>query len=118
MNKLRPIKIKEKLLIEFLLKKCELNPSDYVISELVDDYENAKMGSIGLGQPNVEYAGDIIQAEYTDTDLVQVVITLTKDTDNQLLDLDFWKVDFSKLIKYPSPEELVFKIPYTPFGQE
>ncbi|WP_407654650.1 DUF6984 family protein [Arcicella aquatica] len=36
-------------------------------------------------------------------------MTLTKNKNNQLLDLDFWKVDFSGLITYPKPEEVRWK---------
>jgi hypothetical protein len=34
------------------------------------------------------------------------MITLTHDTEGQLLDLDFWKTDFSKLLKYPTLGEI------------
>jgi hypothetical protein len=67
------------------------------------------MGSINLNNSDTDlYDCDLIQAEYTDADKIPVVISLTKDKNNKLLDLDFWKSDFSKLIKYPKPEELVF----------
>lgn len=108
MNELRKIREEEVLLINYLLIKAKLNANEFIINELVDDYEGGKMGSIGLGQPNATYAGDIIQAEYVDTDGTDVIITLTKDTDNQILDLDFWKIDFSKLLQYPPPEKLSF----------
>ena len=108
MNELRKIREEEVLLINYLLIKANLNANEFIINELVDDYEGGKMGSIGLGQPNATYAGDIIQAEYVDTDGTDVIITLTKDTDNQILDLDFWKIDFSKLLQYPTPEKLSF----------
>jgi hypothetical protein len=117
MNELRPIREEEVILIKYLLQKSNINPSDYTINDLVDDYEGGKMGSIGLGKPSAEYDGDIIQAEYLDTDDVSVVITLTKDTNNQILDLDFWKIDFSKLLVYPVPEKLIFKEPYLPIGE-
>ena len=57
------------------------------------------MGSISLGIDNNpdDYDGDLIQVEYTDSDGIVVVITLTKNNKNQLLDLDFWKEDFSEL---------------------
>lgn len=66
------------------------------------------MGSISLGGNVNGYAGDLIQAEYVDIDDTPVVITLTQDTDGQLLDLDFWKVDFTKLLEYPTPDRLIF----------
>lgn len=110
MLQLRKIREHERNLIVFLLQKLNLNLADYPINEDVDEYEGGVMGSIGLGNPDVSpYDGDLIQANYVDSDGLEVVITLTKDANNQLLDLDFWKVDFSKLITYPTPETLIFK---------
>jgi hypothetical protein len=92
-----------------LLDKLNLSITEYPINEDVEEYEGGIMGSISMGNPDVSpYDGDLIQANYIDTDGTAVVITLTKDTNNQLLDLDFWKVDFSKLIIYPTPENLTF----------
>lgn len=103
MNAKRLIRENEKELIRFLLRQLNLNPADYPYNEYVEEYEGGKMGSISLGGDVEGYAGDLIQVEYTDTDGTPVVITLTKDHQNRLLDLDFWKVDFSKLLEYPTP---------------
>ncbi|SKB59653.1 DUF6984 family protein [Dyadobacter psychrophilus] len=108
MSNIRPIRQNEIDLIHFLLSKLNLDPQDYPITEQVDEYEGGKMGSISLGGKVDAYDGDLIQAEYVDTDGTPVVITLTKDNQNHLLDLDFWKVDFSKLIDYPRPDQLIF----------
>ena len=118
MNELREIREEEIELIEFLLVKSILDSNQFIINEMVDEYEGGKMGSIGLGKVGAVYKSDIIQAEYTDIDGTEVIISLTKDTENQLLDLDFWKTDFSKLLKYPSPAELKFKENYTPFANK
>jgi hypothetical protein len=109
MNERRKIKEEEINLIVFLLNKVGLTAIEYPINELVEEYEGYVMGSIGLGNPKVcPYAGDLIQAKYIDTDGKEVAITLTMDENGQLLDLDFWKVDFSKLLVYPKPEDLFF----------
>lgn len=108
MSKIRPIRGEELDLIYFLLEKLNLDPIDFPVSEMVDEYEDGKMGSISLGGDVNGYAGDLIQAEYVDIDDTPVVITLTQDTQGQLLDLDFWKVDFSKLLEYPTPDKLIF----------
>ncbi len=109
MNPSRKIREEERNLIVFLLGKLNLKLKDFPINENVEEYEGGVMGSIGLGNPEISpYAGDLIQAKYVDIDEKEIVITLTKDTNNQLLDLDFWKVDFSKLSKYPVPENLIF----------
>ncbi|CAH0994908.1 hypothetical protein EMA8858_01021 [Emticicia aquatica] len=105
----RKIKEKEVNLIIFLLEKLGLKIEEYPINEDVEEYEGGKMGSISMGNPDISpYLGDLIQANYIDSDGTPVVITLTQDSNNQLLDLDFWKVDFSKLITYPIPENLTF----------
>lgn len=108
MSNIRPIRQNEIDLIHFLLLQLNLNPNDYPVSDEVDEYEGGKMGSISLGGNVDAYDGDLIQAEYVDSDGTPVVITLTRDNQNHLLDLDFWKVDFSKLIDYPRPDQLIF----------
>ncbi|QRR03417.1 DUF6984 family protein [Dyadobacter sandarakinus] len=106
MKNLRPIRENEKELIYFLLEQLNFDPIDYPFNTMVDEYEGGKMGSISLGGDPNSYAGDLIQVEYEDSDGTPVVITLTKDTRDQLLDLDFWKTDFSKLLLYPSPDQV------------
>ena len=107
MREKRIIRQNEKNLIEFLLNQLNLNPEEYPVDEYVDEYEDGKMGSISLGGDVGAYAGDLIQVEYVDSDEVPVVITLTKDDKNHLLDLDFWKVDFSRLIEYPTTDKII-----------
>jgi citrate lyase synthetase len=109
MNQTRKIRQNERELIAFLLEKLNLNVADYPINEEVFEYEGGKMGSISMNNNPDAYAGDLIQVEYIDTDNTPVMITLTHDTERQLLDLDFWKTDFSKLLKYPLVGEIVFK---------
>lgn len=109
MNEKRLIRTQEKELINFLLLQLNLNPADYRYDEYVDEYEGGKMGSISLGGDVEGYAGDLIQVEYIDIDGTPVVITLTKDHQNRLLDLDFWKVDFSKLLAYPTPDKVTIR---------
>lgn len=110
MNQTRKIRENERALIIFLLEKLNLNLADYHINEDVFEYEGGKMGSISLNNNPDAYAGDLIQVEYIDTDNVPVMITLTHDAEEQLLDLDFWKTDFSKLLKYPTVGEIIFKV--------
>ena len=104
MNKNRKIRQEETDLVTYLLQKCNLTSIDYPIAEEVFEYEGGIMGSINFaGSDPDAYDDDMIQAEYKDVDGVDVLITLTKDKNNRLLDLDFWKMDFSKLIRYPKP---------------
>jgi len=109
MNTKRPIREEEKIIIQFLLAKINSTEAEYPISAVVEEYEGSHMGSINLNNPNADlYDSDLIQAEYTDADKIPVVLSLTKDKNNRLLDLDFWKSDFSRLVQYPKPEELMF----------
>lgn len=107
MNKFRQIREEEKTLVVFLLSECNFTIQDYPITEKVSEYEGGIMGSINFAGSNPDlYDTDLIQAEYTDVDDVDVVITLTRDKNNHLLDLDFWKMNFSKLVRYPTPHQL------------
>lgn len=103
---MREIRTEEITLIHYLLDCIQLNAKDYPFASQVDEYEGGKMGSINLGGNPEAYDGDLIQVRYVDIDHIPVIITLTKDKNNQLLDLDFWKEDFSKLIKYPETTAL------------
>lgn len=105
----RLLRQEERDLIDFLLKQLNFNPEEYPVDEYVDEYEGGKMGSISLGGDVNGYAGDLIQVEYVDSDNIPVVITLTRDNKNHLLDLDFWKIDFSRLIDYPTPDKIIFR---------
>lgn len=103
----RKIRNEERILILFLLSQCNLTTEEYPVSEVVSEYEGGIMGSINLAGSDPDlYDTDLIQVKYSDIDGVEVIITLTKDKNNRLLDLDFWKMNFSKLIQYPSPGEL------------
>lgn len=107
MNETREIRPEELNLVTFLLAQCGFTPDDFPVASIVSEYEGGIMGSINMeGSDPGLYAGDLIQAEYTDVDGIEVIITLTRDTNNRLLDLDFWKMNFSKLIRYPTPDKL------------
>lgn len=109
MKEKRPIRQEEKILIEYIIYQLGLNPSDYPIKNQGEPYESSHMGSIGIGDEGAIYSHDLAQLEYIDSDQVYAVISLTVDQNNQLLDFDFWKEDFSALVKYPLPEDLIFK---------
>lgn len=106
MNPVRLIRADEIALIEFMLNRLGKQLSDFSINEQVEEYEQGKMGSISLGGNPEMYASDLLQVQYIDSDGIPVIISLTQDTDGKLLDLDFWKEDFSKLVLYPSPDKV------------
>ena len=108
--KTRPVKASELAIIQTLLSHIKAKPNQFTISKTAFEYEGGKMGSINLVIENQgDYKGDIAIAQYIDSDGIIVMITLTIDSNDNLLDLDFWKVNFEKLEKYPEPEELVFE---------
>lgn len=106
MNPIRAIRADELALIDFMLNQLGKQISEFTINEQVEEYEQGKMGSISLGGDPDKFAGDLLQVSYVDTDDVPVIISLTQDEDGKLLDLDFWKEDFSKLLLYPTPDKV------------
>ena len=75
---------------------------------LVEDMQDGGMGSIRFlatenNHPTCCKA--LAEAEYTD-DRVLVSIVLNGDNCGALSELDFWKVDFSPLSRYPRPSDL------------
>lgn len=107
MSQIRKIREEEILLAKHLLSLANKNPDEFTFSSDVDEYEGGVMGSINftLGDSS-DYAGDVIQVEYADEDGVRVLITLTENSKGELLDMDFWKENFSKLLRYPTPERV------------
>lgn len=75
----------------------------------VFDMNDGGMGSIHFLTSNEEgrgYGGTVAEVKYVDEDRVLVSITLSVDNAGELYELDFWKVDFSPLSRYPRPESL------------
>jgi hypothetical protein len=77
---------------------------EYRIPTHVLDLNDGGMGSLQLN--NGKHSKDLIQAQYIDLDGQKVIITLTENEKRELFDLDFWKVDFEPLKKFPLPEDI------------
>lgn len=107
MSQIRRIREEEIILAKHLLVLGKKNPDEYSFAKEVDEYEGGVMGSINftLGDSG-DYAGDIVQVEYHDQDGIRVLITLTQNSKGELLDMDFWKENFTKLLQYPKPVEV------------
>jgi hypothetical protein len=74
---------------------------------LVSEMQDGGMQSIRfVGGKNRRRAGSIAEARCLDDDGVMVRVELNVDEAGCLFELDFWKVDFSPLRRYPSPEDL------------
>jgi hypothetical protein len=75
----------------------------------VEDMSDGAMGSIRfLSPPGIErHFGEVIaRAEYLDQDGILVSISINSDQLGEPYELDFWKVDFSPLGRYPEPSQL------------
>jgi hypothetical protein len=78
-------------------------------SALVEDMDDGGMGSIRF-LPSADQvsrtAHAIAQGEYIDEDGVLVSIAINADQNGRLFEVDFWKVDFSPLKRYPSASDI------------
>ena len=81
-------------------------------STTVSEMDDGGMGSLLFGdtdQTGGRRLGEqICEAELTDSDGVPVSVVLNVDEKGQLLELDVWKVDFSKLADWPRIDQLRF----------
>jgi len=72
---------------------------------LVTDMDDGGMGSIRFWragpQERRRLGGRIAELEFSDADGVTVVASLNVDTEGDLFELDIWKTDFGRLIRYP-----------------
>jgi hypothetical protein len=74
---------------------------------LVIDMKDGNMGSIRFVNAGHRTLGKVLaEAEYKDADGVPVSIAINADNNGDLFELDFWKVDFSALKRYPQPSDL------------
>jgi len=66
------------------------------------------LGRIRFTQPDPRLFGrELLRGEYLDSDGVLVSITLNADDHGDLFELDFRKVDFSALKRYPAPQNVI-----------
>ena len=108
----RPLHEEERELIQALLQASSNEPKPNIDPNCcVMPMDDGGMGSIRFiysdSQP-MEKA--VNEAQYTDSDGVLVSISLNVDKSGRLFELDFWKVDFSPLKRYPKPGDLIFKV--------
>ena len=99
----RQISSEETDLIASLLKNISKN-NEYQIPNYVLEMDDGGMGSIRLNAG--KHHKDLIQVGYIDLDGQTVIITLTESENKELFELEFWKVDFTPLKKFPSPAEV------------
>ncbi len=75
----------------------------------VNDAVDGDMGGIKflkLRQSEHSFGRAIAEAQYVDADDILVSVVLNIDKSGDLLELDFWKVDFSPLQIYPKVTQI------------
>ena len=108
-NKLRYLRANEKALLRFLLVGNLVGLTKDLDTVNVCDMADGGMGSIKFfydDKTKRVCSETIIDADYCDQDGVLVEIAINLDQEGRLFEVDFWKVDFSRLIKYPQPQEI------------
>ena len=83
---------------------------DLWADKLSDDQRVYEMDDGGMGSfsfvADRTVAYPAAKASYRDDDDVEVHITLYVDKSERPTEVDFWKVDFERLISFPSPNQL------------
>ena len=96
----------------------EMVPSNarppYEDGMLAVDLTDGGMGSIRLTD-KIDQARkmgrELVTANYIDEDQIPVIISINLDQDGRLFEMDFWKVDYSSLKRYPTPAGLKVEQP-------
>jgi hypothetical protein len=94
-------------LLELLVKKSSVVlPEHWKNNLLVQQMNDGDMGSLYLF-PNGKimqgrvFGKQVSEFQFEDIDGVEVIVSLNLDENGDLFELDMWKIDFSKPIKYP-----------------
>ncbi|HEX6772389.1 MAG TPA: hypothetical protein VF126_10215 [Acidobacteriaceae bacterium] len=99
----------EKALLRAMLANQYPNLDFVLDTSEVDEMLDGGMGSIRFVDKNTHerHLGKVLrEAEFLDTDGILVSIGINSDQRGRLFEVDFWKVDFSPLRKYPSVADL------------
>ena len=94
-----------------MLARAYANPElDAMLADpVVEDMQDGGMGSIRFLSPDQSkpvFGKTIAEAEYTDDDGVLVMIVINIEEKGGLYEVDFWKVGFAPLKRYPEPTDL------------
>jgi len=75
---------------------------------LVEPLADGGMGSLRIGgaATDRELGRKVAEVHFADADGTAVIAALNVDVDDQLLEIDIWKVDFSALQRWPSQHEV------------
>jgi hypothetical protein len=103
----KPTKEEERL-IEFLINLSSKKfPSDWKEKITVRQMNDGGMGGLVIFldkeiEQNRLFGEQISEYQFMDKDGVDVIVSLNIDKSGDLFELDIWKTDFSRLIKFPA----------------
>ena len=75
----------------------------------VTDADDGGMGGVRFEtdrSPRRIFGSELARLSYVDADGVPVSVTLNSDLNGDLFEIDFWKVDFSPIVVYPTSDQL------------
>lgn len=109
----RQLRDEEKFLLFAMLRNAPLSIIEQINNSTVEDMTDGNMGSVRfttlVNEEERLLGKTIAEASYVDIDNIQVLISINVDKRGGLFEIDFWKTDFSALISYPKPEQLLIK---------
>lgn len=99
--------IQEERLLELLVKKSSIAiPENWKDGLLVRPMDDGEMGSLYLFPQGKVIEGRVLgeqisDFQFSDLDGVEVIASLNLDSNGSLFELDIWKTNFGKLLKFP-----------------
>lgn len=99
--------IQEEKFLELLIKKSSIAiPENWKDGLLVRPMDDGEMGSLYLFPQGKVIESRVLgeqisDFQFTDLDGVEVIASLNVDNNKNLFELDIWKTDFGKLLKFP-----------------
>ena len=91
-------------------------PCGEVVDCDLDHYKVTTMKDGGMGSVRFtehvsgrrieKFGRELTTAYFSDSDGIPVSVAINIDPDGYLFELDVWKIDFSPLITWPSPESI------------
>jgi hypothetical protein len=111
----RKLTPQEENLLELLVQKSNSDFTDWKNEISVAEMNDGEMGSLklfpkGISDSNRIFGKQVSEVAFHDSDGVMVIASLNIDSAGELFELDIWKTNFGKLIKFPdSPAQFDFK---------
>jgi len=106
----RDLREEESLVLKALLELAPMSSQSFSLEGLrAVDLPDGGMGSIRLvygGDVPRRMGRELVIANYFDEDKVPVLISINLDEADCLFEIDFWRVDYKPLKRYPLPGEI------------